>query len=113
MVVGYMLSSRWSGPATLDAIALTQIPTGLSGGLRAVRGGITFLGVVGAAAGAYVDAVVAGLLALVTGQVFDAGSPWPAGAGVLALMGAVGATGPDSPVLRERTAAAIGSMWFS
>ena len=59
--------------------------------MRAVCGGITFPGVVGAAAsGAYVGAVVAGLLALVTGQVFDAGSPWPAGAGVLALMGAVG-----------------------
>ncbi|MGH3811785.1 MAG: hypothetical protein ACRDUV_04930, partial [Pseudonocardiaceae bacterium] len=35
-------------------------------------------------------AVVAGLLAVVTGQAFAAGSPWPAGAPVLALLGAVG-----------------------
>lgn len=57
--------------------------------MRTVRGGISFAGVVGAAAtGAYFGAAVAGLLALLTGQVFDAGSPWPAGAGVLAVLGA-------------------------
>jgi hypothetical protein len=59
--------------------------------MRTVRGGISFAGVVGAAAtGAYLGAAVAGLLALLTGQVFDAASPWPAGAGVLAVLGAVG-----------------------
>ena len=59
--------------------------------MRTVRGRISFAGVVGAAAtGAYLGAAVAGLLALLTGQVFDAGSPWPAGAGVLAVLGAAG-----------------------
>ncbi|MGH3935987.1 MAG: hypothetical protein ACRDS1_13590, partial [Pseudonocardiaceae bacterium] len=32
----------------------------------------------------------AGLLAVLTGQAFAAGSPWPAGAAVLALLGAAG-----------------------
>lgn len=59
--------------------------------MRTVRGGISFAGLIGAAAvGAYLGAVVAGLLAVVTGQVFAIGSPWPAGAVVLALLGAVG-----------------------
>lgn len=59
--------------------------------MRTLRGGISFAGLIGAAAvGAYLGAVAAGLLAVVTGQVFAAGSPWPAGAGVLALLGAAG-----------------------
>lgn len=59
--------------------------------MRIVRGGISFTGVIGAAAGGvYLGAVLAGLLALITGHVFDAGSPWPAGASVLALLGAAG-----------------------
>jgi hypothetical protein len=59
--------------------------------MRTVRGGFSFAGLIGAAAvGAYLGAVVAGLLAVVTGQVFAAGSPWPAGSGVLALLGAAG-----------------------
>jgi hypothetical protein len=59
--------------------------------MRTVRGGISFAGLVGAAAaGAYVGAVAAGLLAVLTGQVFAAGSPWPAGVGVLAVLGAAG-----------------------
>jgi hypothetical protein len=54
-------------------------------------GGISFAGLIGAAAaGAYLGAVVAGLLAVVTGQALAADSPWPAGAGVLALLGAAG-----------------------
>ncbi|MGH4011275.1 MAG: hypothetical protein ACRDTH_24465 [Pseudonocardiaceae bacterium] len=59
--------------------------------MRTVRGGISFAGLIGAAAvGAFLGAVVAGLLAVLTGQAFAAGSPWPAGAGVLALLGAAG-----------------------
>lgn len=59
--------------------------------MRTVRGGISFAGLIGAAAaGAYLGAVVAGLLAVLTGQAFAAGSPWPAGVGVLALLGAAG-----------------------
>ncbi|MGH3934006.1 MAG: hypothetical protein ACRDS1_03315 [Pseudonocardiaceae bacterium] len=59
--------------------------------MRTVRGGISFGGMIGAAgAGAYLGAVVAGLLAVLTGQAFAAGSPWPAGVGVLALLGAAG-----------------------
>jgi hypothetical protein len=59
--------------------------------MRTVRGGISFAGLVGAAAaGAYVGAAAAGLLAVLTGQVFAAGSPWPAGVGVLAVFGAAG-----------------------
>lgn len=55
------------------------------------RGGVSFAGLVASAAtGAYLGAAAAGLLALLTGQVFDAGSPWPAGASVLALLGAAG-----------------------
>lgn len=54
-------------------------------------GGVSFAGLLGAAAaGAYVGAVAAGLLAVLTGQVFAAGSPWPAGVGVLAVLGAAG-----------------------
>lgn len=59
--------------------------------MRTVRGGISFAGLVASAAtGAYLGAAAAGLLALLTGQVFDAGSPWPAGASVLAVLGAAG-----------------------
>lgn len=59
--------------------------------MRTGRGGISFAGLVGAAAaGAYVGAVAVGLLAVLTGQVFAAGSPWPAGVGVLAVLGAAG-----------------------
>lgn len=59
--------------------------------MRTVRGGVSFAGVIAAAAtGAYLGAAIAGLLALLTGQVFAAGSPWPAGVSVLALLGAVG-----------------------
>lgn len=59
--------------------------------MRTVRGGISFGGLIRAAgAGAYLGVAVAGLLAVFTGQVFAAGSPWPAGAPVLALLGAVG-----------------------
>ncbi len=62
-----------------------------SAAMRTIRGGISFAGLIGAAAaGAYLGAVVAGLLAVVTGQAFAAGSPWLAGAPVLALLGAVG-----------------------
>lgn len=53
--------------------------------------GVSFAGLVGAtAAGAYVGAVAAGALAVLTGQVFAAGSPWPAGVGVLAVLGTIG-----------------------
>jgi hypothetical protein len=59
--------------------------------MRTVRGGISFAGLVGAAAaGAYFGAAAAGLLAVLTGQVFAPGSPWPAGVGVLAVLGAAG-----------------------
>jgi hypothetical protein len=59
--------------------------------MRTVRGGISFAGLIGAAgAGAYLGAVVAGLLAVLTGQAFTTGSPWPAGAGGLALLGGAG-----------------------
>ncbi|MGH3901180.1 MAG: hypothetical protein ACRDTA_23605 [Pseudonocardiaceae bacterium] len=53
--------------------------------------GIRFGGLIrAAAAGAYLGAAVAGLIAVLTGQAFAAGSPWLAGAPVLALFGAVG-----------------------
>ena len=59
--------------------------------MRTARGGISFVGLIGAAAvGAYLGAAVAGLLAVVTGQAFAVGSPWPGGVSVLALLGAVG-----------------------
>ncbi|MGH4009676.1 MAG: hypothetical protein ACRDTH_16255, partial [Pseudonocardiaceae bacterium] len=59
--------------------------------MRTARGGISFAGLIGAAAvGAYLGAVVAGLLSVATGQAFAVGSPWPAGAPVLALLGAAG-----------------------
>lgn len=58
--------------------------------MRTVRG-ISFAGLIAAGTvGAYFSAVVAGLLAVLTGQAFVVGSPWPAGVGVLALLGAVG-----------------------
>ncbi|MGH3927230.1 MAG: hypothetical protein ACRDS1_16225 [Pseudonocardiaceae bacterium] len=59
--------------------------------MRTLRGGISFGGLIRAAGvGAYLGATVAGLLAVLTGQAFAAGSPWPAGAPVLALLGAAG-----------------------
>lgn len=59
--------------------------------MRTVCGGVSVAGLVGAAAaGAYLGAAAAGLLAVLSGQVFAAGSPWPAGAGVLAILGAAG-----------------------
>lgn len=59
--------------------------------MRTARGGLSFAGLIGAAAGgAYLGATVAGMLAVMTGQAFAVGSPWPAGAGVLALLGAAG-----------------------
>ena len=58
--------------------------------MRTVRG-ISFAGLIAAGTvGAYFSVVVAGLLAVLTGQAFAAGSPWPAGVGVLALLGVVG-----------------------
>jgi hypothetical protein len=58
--------------------------------MRTVRG-ISFAELIAAGTvGAYFSAVVAGLLAVITGQAFAGGSLWLAGAGVLALFGAVG-----------------------
>lgn len=66
-------------------------PAVRSAAMRTVRGGISFGGLIRAAgAGAYLGAAVAGLLAVLTGHAFAAGSPWPAGAPVLALLGAAG-----------------------
>ncbi|MGH3777035.1 MAG: hypothetical protein ACRDRR_15125 [Pseudonocardiaceae bacterium] len=59
--------------------------------MHTVRGGISFAGLVGAAAaGAYFGAATAGLLAVLTGQALVAGNPWSAGVTVLALLGAAG-----------------------
>jgi hypothetical protein len=54
---------------------------------------VVFLRLIGAGgAGAYLGAAVAGLIAVATGQVFAAGSPWPQAWPVLALFGiAIGA----------------------
>ena len=58
--------------------------------MRTVRG-VSFAGLIAAGAvGAYFSVVVAGVVAVFTGQAFAAGSPWPGGVGVLALLGVVG-----------------------
>lgn len=58
--------------------------------MRRVRGGVGFAGMIGAmGVGAYLGAALAGLLAVLTGQAFAEGSPWPGGAVALAVLGAV------------------------
>lgn len=58
--------------------------------MRRERGGVRFVGLLGASGvGAYLGAAAAGLIAVLTGQVFAEGSSWPTAVPLLAVFGAV------------------------